>query len=383
MQPIYLDNAATTPVLSTVSRAMEPFLADEFGNASSRHPLGVRASEALDAARRQVARAVGTEPQHVTFTSGGTEANNLAVLGLARAARPRGRHVLIGATEHSSVRASALALRDEGFEVEFLTLDETGCLDEDRVAERVRPDTVLVSQMLANNEFGTVYPVARLARRVRSRAPEARIHADCVQGLGKLECSPADLGVDCVSVSAHKIHGPKGVGALAFARPCPVRPLFFGGGQERDLRPGTQNVGGIVGFGAAAELAEREREETVRSMAACRAALIEQLEDGSGVRVFEPGSERLPSLVAVLVPWAPAEVVMHHLEARGVYVSSGSACQASKAQASPGALAVGLSAEDARRVLRISFSAHTTLQEVAQAASALAAVGRELEAPAR
>lgn len=378
MSFIYLDNAATTPLDPRVTAAMQPFLGDEFGNPSSRHPLGVRAAEAVDAARRQVARALGADPQHVTFTSGGTEANNLAVLGLARAARQAGRHILIGATEHPSVRSSALALREEGFEVEFLTLDDDGALDEADLTARLREDTILVSQMLVNNEFGTIYPVARLARIVRARSPHARLHVDCVQGFGKLECSPADLGVDCISVSSHKVHGPKGVGALVFAGPCPLRPLVFGGGQERGLRPGTQNVPGIVGFGLAAELTEDGREAALISMGACRAALIELFKEVPGLRVFEPGREHVPSLVAVRVAWAPAEVVMHHLEARGVYVSSGSACQATKAQVSPGALALGLDATETRHILRWSFSSSTTLDEVRRGAQALAEIGAEL-----
>jgi len=383
MPPIYLDNAATTPVDPRVADAVRPLLAEEFGNPSSRHPPGVRAAEALDLARRRVARALGADPERVTFTSGGTEANNLAVLGLARAARSEGRHVLVGATEHASVRASALALRDEGFEVEFLRLDAAGDLDEEDLARRLRPDTVLVSQMRANNEFGTVFPVARVARAVRARSPVARLHADCVQGLGKLECSPADLGVDCISVSGHKVHGPKGVGALVFAEARPLRPLTFGGGQEDARRPGTENLPGIVGFGVACELAEERREQAVAAMAACRAALLERIAGIAGLQPFEPGSERLPSILALRVAWAPAEVVMHHLEVHGVYVSSGSACQARNAQASPAALALGLTSHDAKRMLRISFSGSSTPEQARLAGEALEAVGRELQAVAR
>ena len=383
MPPIYLDNAATTALHPDVRAAMEPYLTAEYGNPSSRHPLGVRAREAIDQARRQVARAVGAEARWVTFTSGGTEANNLGVLGLARAARSKGLHVLVGATEHASVRASAAALAEEGFEVEPIALDDSGAIDQERFAEQLREDTVLVAQMLANNEFGTVHPIAHLARIVRARAPRARIHVDCVQGLGKLECSPEELGADSVSLSAHKVHGPKGVGALVLAGECPVQPLVYGGGQEQALRPGTENVAGIVGFGVAADLAERGREAAVASMAACRTTLVELLRGLPGVRVFEPGREHLPSLVSVRVPWAPAEVVMHHLEARGVFVSSGSACQSTKAQASPIALALGLSADEAKQLLRISFASSTTTEEVTRAAAALTEVAAELAAVTR
>ena len=355
MRPaIYLDHAATTPLAPAVRAALEPFLGAEFGNPSSRHPLGVRASSALDEARRRAARAVGGRPDGVVFTSGGTEANNLAVLGFARARRRRGAHIVLGPTEHPSVRAPALSLCDEGFEVEEARLDARGDLDLEDLERRLRPDTVLVALMLVSNELGTLYPLARAARLVRARSPAAALHTDAVQAAGKVELSLSALGVDSLSVSAHKIHGPKGSGALLLAEGAePPRPLLQGGGQERGLRSGTEHVAGCVGLGLALELAAQDA---------------------------EPGA---PSILSAVLPGPPAEVWMHHLEVHGVMTSAGSACHAKEKAASPALLALGLTPDEARRVLRFSFARTTTLAEVEAAAEALGAVARELGAVAR
>ena len=379
----YLDNAATTPLAAEVRAAMEPFLSVQFGNPSARHPMGVRASEALDQARERVARALGARASGVIFTSGATEANNLAVLGLARAAMRAGRHVLIGPCEHVSVRAPALELREEGFEVEELRLDGSGALDLDDCARRLRPDTVLVAQMLVSNEFGTVYPVRELSALVRRSSPRAVLHVDAVQALGRIDCALLELGADSVSLSAHKLHGPKGAGALVMARELPLKPLAFGGGQERGLRPGTEHVAGLVGLGVAVELAERLRSETCRSLARVFAAFEEGLQSVAGARLFSPGraaGRAVDAIAGVLVPGAPAEVWMHHLEARGVLVGTGSACQAAKKEVSPALLAAGLSPEEARRFLRFSFARTTTPQQARSAAEALAGVQRAMGA---
>ena len=385
MRPaIYLDHAATTPLAPAVRAALEPFLGAEFGNPSSRHPLGVRASSALDEARRRAARAVGGRPDGVVFTSGGTEANNLAVLGFARARRRRGAHIVLGPTEHPSVRAPALSLCDEGFEVEEARLDARGDLDLEDLERRLRPDTVLVALMLVSNELGTLYPLARAARLVRARSPAAALHTDAVQAAGKVELSLSALGVDSLSVSAHKIHGPKGSGALLLAEGAePPRPLLQGGGQERGLRSGTEHVAGCVGLGLALELAAQDAESGAQAPSAARALLARLLGEMEGVRVLAPGSARAPSILSAVLPGPPAEVWMHHLEVHGVMTSAGSACHAKEKAASPALLALGLTPDEARRVLRFSFARTTTLAEVEAAAEALGAVARELGAVAR
>lgn len=382
MNFLYLDNAATTPISAAVREAIRPFLEDEFGNPSSRHPAGQRAARAVEEARRAVARALGGRDQDVFFTSGGTESNNLAVLGLARARAKHGRHVVIGPTEHPSVRESALALSDEGFEVESARLDPDGRLDLVDFGARLRPDTVLVAQMLVNNEFGTVYPVAKLGRMVRASSPHAALHVDAVQALGKLDVRLHELGAHSLSISAHKIHGPKGVGACLFAEGVRPAPLVHGGGQESGVRSGTENVIGIVGLGAATRLADEEREARVAAMARARDVLVDALRDAPCVRVLEPGAERVPNIVSLEVKGPPSEVVMHHLETHGVYVSAGSACHAKSTDLSPALVALGLSDEGARRVLRVSFSSETSPDAAAEAARVLDQVTRELEAVA-
>jgi len=383
MELTYLDHAATTPLARSVREAMAPYLDQSFGNPSSRHPAGVDAARAVGRARSRVARALAVEPRHVVFTSGGTEALNLAVIGAARAARSKGRRIVIGPTEHACVRGAAEALEREGFELVRMKLDARGDLDLADAASQLTADTVLVAQMYANNEFGTVYPIARLAALVRKLAPRARIVVDAVQACGKLDCAPHELGVDAVAISAHKLHGPKGVGALALASEFPIEPLLHGGGQEHGLRSGTENVAGCVGFGEALELAERERESAMARWTQLRATLTERLGAAFGARVLEPGARRLPSILALVWPGAPAEVRMHHLERHGVFVSAGSACQANKRELSPALRALGMSDDDIRSTLRISFGRTTTPQDVERAAQALEQVQRELEQVAR
>jgi len=384
MERIYLDHAATTPLAPEVRAAMEPFWSAEFGNPSSRHALGVRAARALELAREQVARLLGVDGTQVVFTSGGTEANNLAVLGLARARAKRGRHVLLGPTEHPCVRDAARALVEEGFELETLRLDARGGLDLEHALTRLRPDTVLVAQMLVNNEFGTRYPVARLARLVRANAPQACVHVDAVQAVGKVEVSLGELGAHSLALSAHKFHGPKGAGALVLERGLRPRPLVFGGDQEQGLRSGTENVAGLVGLGCAAELVAERLPRAQANFAACRAELVRELARVPGAELLEPaGSEGLaPAIASLLLPGPPAEVWQHHLEARGVFTSVGSACQAKKGGLSPALLALGLDEARAKRVLRLSFARETSTAEVRAGVDALSALAAELQAHA-
>jgi cysteine desulfurase len=360
---------------------MRPFLEGDLGNPSSRHRPGQRAAEAVERARSEVARAVGARAADVIFTSGGTEANNLGVLGSARARSRRGRHVLVGSTEHDCVRESALALSDEGFEVEFAAIGEEGALDLERFAAALRPDTVLVAQMLVQNEFGSVYPVREAARMVRARSPHAAVHVDAVQALGKVEISIQSLGVDSLAVSAHKIHGPKGTGALVTSGSIPLRPIHFGGGQQHGRRPGTENVAGSVGLGVAARLAAEDREANCATMRRCRELLAERIRRIPGARVLEPGAAHglSPSILAVVIPGAPSEVRMHHLEELGVVVSAGSACHAKAGSTSPALAAIGLGGEEAKHLLRFSFSRSTTEAEVSAAGDALESVCEKLE----
>ena len=389
--PIYLDHAATTRVADEVTQAMLRALGPDFGNPSSRHPLGTGAAASIEEARRKVAAALGTRSEGVLFTSGGTEANNLAIIGMAHSLRlakpgsPSG-HILIGPTEHPSIRASAASLVEEGFEVEVMELaaaDPRGALNIERAAAQMRDDTLVVSQMLVNNEYGTRYDINRLARAMAARAPKAHLHVDAVQALGKIEIDPAALVGGGISssfaLSAHKIHGPKGVGALVLSNACldagrMPRPIIHGGGQQGDVRPGTENVPGILGFSAAIAMATGDPDATTTKLVAARKALEAALADHvPAARVLIPwrddaAATMAPQVVSVLVPGAPSEVWLHHLEAAGVYASAGSACQAKKQDLSPALLALGLTSDQARRVLRFSLCPSTTPGDCIEAA---------------
>jgi len=378
MSTVYLDNAATTPLRREVRAEMEAVFAERWGNASSRHRRGVAARELLDRARERVARTVGARPEHVVFTSGGTEANNLALRGLTR--RREARSIWIGPTEHASVRACAEALAGDGLELRRGQLDARGDLDLARLEGDLDEGTALVAQLLVSNEFGTIYDLPRAAALVRARAPHALLHVDAVQAAGKLALSLFELGADSLSLSAHKIGGPQGIGALVLARELPLEPLIHGGGQEGGLRSGTENLAGAVGLGKALELAESERARTFERLSELRRALRAGLERIEGLELLELGDpdRQQPGILAVLVPGAPAEVWLHHLDARGVVVGVGSACQANKRETSPAFAAAGLSEDRARRVLRLSLSGANTEEEVARAIAALEEVAAEL-----
>lgn len=375
VEALYLDNAATTALSPAVRAAMLPFLDESFGNPSSRHAVGVAAARAVEEAREQVAMATGSRAENVVFTAGGTEANNLAVLGLARAQRradPTLTHILMGATEHPCTRDPATALAEEGFQVESLRLDGQAQVDLDDLIERLRPETALVTHMLVNNEFGSVYPIARLARLVRANAKKAMVHTDAVQALGKVEVSLHSLGVHSLAISAHKIHGPKGTGALILADGVRPVPLVFGGGQEGGVRSGTENVAGIVGLGRAAQDAHAQRVQRTEHMQALQDELARAVAGIEGAcMLFPEGAALSPAIAAVRLPGPPAEVWMHHLEERGVMTSVGSACQAKKSEISPALGALGLSEAETKQVLRISFCGETELSAVRTACSIL------------
>lgn len=381
MESVHFDHAASTPVDERVLEAMQRWWQENYANPSSRHAAGVAAAEALDEARRRVAWATGAQPDRVIFTSGATEANNVAVFGHARARKQHGRHVLVGPLEHPSTKMPALALKEEGFEVEELKLDSSGALDIEDAEARVRPDTVLVTNMLANNEYGCIFPIRELTRCVRKAAPHAAVHVDSVQALGKVEVDIETLGVDSIAISAHKINGPKGAGALVRANDAAMQPLTLGGGQESGLRAGTQDVPAICGLGLAAKLAESEREESVAHMTELTGLLKSEI-NGRGLgRIIEPGAPAqalLPNILSFIVDGPPAEVFLHHLDARGVMASAGSACQSNKRSMNPALFAIGLEEDEARRLLRLSIGKKSTREEVLRGVEVLEEVRSEL-----
>lgn len=361
---IYLDAAATTPVRREVLEAMWPHLTGEFGNPSSSHELGESAAAALAAARTAVAARFGCRPSEVVFTSGGTEADNLAIKGIALAV-PRGRHLVVSAIEHEAVLASCDYLaRHHGFEVTVVPVDREGLVDAAQLASSLRPDTTLVSIMLANNEVGTIQPVAELAR--LARAVGARFHTDAVQAAGSIEVNLGALGVDALSVSAHKLGAPKGIGALLLRSGVPVEPLMHGGGQERGRRSGTENVAGAVGFAAA--LASARPSASVQ----LRDAFIRQvLEAVPGTLLTGSDRQRLPGHASFCFPGTSGEAILLELGRRSIVCSSGSACAAGSDEPSPVLLAMGYAPEVAQTAVRFSWDADTTPEQLRDVVRAL------------
>jgi cysteine desulfurase len=371
---IFLDAAATTPVRREVLEAMWPYLTGEFGNPSSRHSLGDAAATALAAARASTAKALGCRRGEVIFTSGGTEADNLAVKGIAlarRAADPRLDRVVISAVEHPAVEESARYLaRVHGFALDVVPVDAFGLVTEEALAAVLRPQTALVSIMYANNEVGTVQPVARLA--AIARASGVPFHTDAVQAAGWLPLDTAELGVDALSISGHKLGAPKGNGALFMRGRTGLEPLIHGGGQERGRRSGTENVAGAVALATALTLAGQARPERATRVAALRDHFIRSVLAGvPGAVLTGHPSQRLPSVASFCFPGTSGESVLLELERQGVICSSGSACAAGSDEPSPVLVALGIDAAVAQTAVRFSFDATVTAAELEEAAAAV------------
>jgi cysteine desulfurase len=370
---IYLDNAASTrpaPEVLAATRAVEDAF---FANPASAHGLGAAAARALEAARAEIAAALGAEASEIVFTGGGTEANALGLLGAARAAR--GRHVVVGGLEHPAVARTAERLAAQGYELTVVPPTRDGVVPAASVVAAVRPETAVVALMLVNNELGTIQPVEEVGRALAATgAPASKrphLHVDAVQAFGFLRLRPRALGADSLAISSHKIHGPKGVGALWVRQGARVEPLWDGGRQERGLRSGTENVAGCVGLGRAAALA-------VEAQAAGVPAKIEQerdrlereiLEAVPGARPTVTGAPRAPHIASLAFPGFPAEPLLHALEARGVYASAGSAC-ASRTRG-PSAVLKAIGVDDRTAVLRFSLARTTAPADVDAAVDAL------------
>jgi cysteine desulfurase len=369
---IYLDHAATSPVRPEVEEAMRPLAARRFGNPSSLHEEGRRAREVVEEARMRVARAIGARGDEIVFTSGGTEADNLAVLGVARSSHSKGRHVVSTAIEHHAVLHAVEALADEGFETRLLPVDREGRVSVEALEAALRPDTALVSVMWANNEAGTIQPIAEIAALCRRRG--VPFHTDAVQAFGKLPIDVRSVPVDLLSISAHKIGGPKGVGALYVRRGLKLRPLLFGGPHEFSRRAGTENVAGIVGLGVAVELAARDVAATARHLADLVSRFLEALRAAiPGVRIHSPlpGEGGLPGIVNVAFEGAEGESLVLHLDRLGVAASPGSACTAEDPSPSHVLRAMGLRPEEARGSVRFSFGRENIPADVAAAVAAV------------
>lgn len=370
---VYLDHNATTPMHREVREAMEPYLGGARGNASSMHALGREALRAIDRAREQVARLINAEPDEIIFVSGGTESDNMALQGAARARQDHGKHLLVSALEHPAVRRTAQALQADGWDADTLEAGPDGRVDPVAAVARVRPFTSVVSVMYANNETGVIQPVSAIS----ARLPEPRpyLHCDAVQAAGKIPIDVAQLGVDLLSLSAHKMHGPQGIGALYLRTGTDIEPLLHGGSQENGLRPGTCNTAAIVGFGKAAELARRSLSEDAAYVAALRddleAAIVTLVPDAT---VIGRGAERLPNTSNIAFPGHDNHELAAALDQHGIAVATGSACASGSSTPSHVHAAMGLSAAMSRSALRFSLGPDTSEESIARTLNALRSI---------
>jgi len=376
---IYLDNAASTRPAEEVLAAMAEAARDLYANPAAAHPAGAAAARALEAARAQVAAALEVEPEELVFTSGGTEADAMGVLGAARAAR--GRHLVVTAFEHPAVMRAIDALAADGFTVDRVAPAASGVVSVEAVVEAVRPDTALVAVMLVQNELGTVQPVAEIARRLAQRPRRPHLHVDAVQGFGLMRLRPRALGADTVALSAHKLHGPRGAGALWVRPGARLQPLWVAGGQERGRRGGTENLAAAIGFGQAARLARLSLDAGAGQAVAelrdrLEAAAVAAVAGARSTVTGATAAERAPHIASLAFPGLPAEPLLHALEARGVMASAGSACASRLAGPSPALKAIGV--DDRTGVLRFSLSRETTAAEVEGAVAALTDAAREV-----
>ena len=369
--PIYLDHAATTPLRREALDAMLPYLDGDFGNASSLHSFGRRARAGMDEAHEKVAKAIGATAREIVFTSGGTEANNLAVKGAAWAAKARGHRIITTSVEHHSVGHTVRYLEKFGFEIVELPVDRYGRVDPDDVANAITPKTILVSVMLANNEVGTIQPIAEIAARVAAHKG-ILFHVDAVQAAPYLEIDVTALGVDLLTMAAHKFEGPKGVGALYLRHGTNILAQQQGGAQERYRRAGTENVAGAVGMAAALELSAAERSETSPRLIALRDGLVAALVSVPGVELTGHPTDRLPGLASFVVTGVEGSSVTMALDLAGVAASTGSACVSGSTEVSHVLSAMGYPEDEARGALRLSLGRTTTAAEVTEAADATA-----------
>ena len=372
---VYLDNSATTPVAPEVLDAMLPYFSEEIGNAQSVHSFGQRAKAAVERARRQVAELLNASPTEIVFVSGGTEADNLAVRGIAEAHGEHGRHIVTTKIEHPAVLATCEWLEQDGFRVTYLPVSSAGRVRVDDVRAAVSNDTILISIMHANNETGTIQPIEDIGAFVsenRARLPHLHFHTDAVQSAGKISVDAKKLGVDLLSISGHKLHAPKGVGALFLRKGVRVSKLLFGGHHERDRRAGTENVPGIVGLGCAAELARAQLGDRQAPLRDLRDYLEDQIAARSlDARINGDAVNRVPNISNVSFPGIDGESLLIALDLKGIAVSTGSACASGSLEPSHVLKAMGLPGERVRGSLRFSLSKYTNREEIDYAVSVL------------
>jgi len=370
MKRIYMDHSATTPVAPEVLAAMLPYFGEKFGNASSLHRSGREAKEALEDSREKVAALLGARAEEIIFTSGGTESDNLALKGIARKNRKLGKHIITTQIEHPAILETCRALEKDGFEVTYLPVTGEGLVELSTLEASIRPDTILISVMHANNEVGTIQPLEEIGRLAAER--DIYLHSDAVQSVGKIPVNVDDLGVDLLSLSAHKLYGPKGVGALYIRKGTKLESIIQGGGHERRLRSGTENISGIVGLARAAELAERDMPREAERLAGLRDRLAE-LVLGKVKDAWINGTmkKRLPGNLNFGFKYVEGESLLLFLDSKGICVSTGSACSSHKLEPSHVLMSLGLKAEECHGSLRITLGMSNTMEEIEYVAESI------------
>lgn len=362
MKKVYMDNGATTQVDEKVLEAMLPFYKDLYGNPSSLHSFGRDVKKHMEEAREKVAAAIHAEPAEIYFTSGGTEADNLAVQGVARALKKKGNHIITSAIEHHAILDVCKAMEGEGFSVTFLPVDADGMVDPEVFKEAITPQTILATIMMANNEVGTLQPIAEIGRITRDKG--IVLHTDAVQAIGNVPVDVGELGVDLLSLAAHKFYGPKGVGALYVRKGTRVNRVNYGGGQEKKVRPGTENIPGIVGLGRAIELAVADIPGKAAHLTFLRQKLIDYLLKIKDVKLNGHPEKRLPGNANLSFEYVEGESLLLSLDMKGVAASSGSACTSGSLEPSHVLLAMGLPHQTAHGSLRLTLGKNNTEEDV-------------------
>lgn len=362
---VYLDNSATTRCFDEVAQLTHRIMCEDYGNPSSMHHKGVEAEQYVRYARETLAKILKVNDKEILFTSGGTESDNIALIGTAMANHRRGRHLITTRIEHPAVLQPMAYLENQGFEVTYLPVDEKGRIRLEDLERALRPDTILVSIMHTNNEIGSLQPVAEAGALIKRYNPQILFHVDAVQGFGKFRIYPKKMQIDMLSVSGHKIHGPKGIGFLYLREGAKVLPIMYGGGQQKGMRSGTENVAGIAGMAKAAELVYRDLDRDMDRMYGLRDRLIRGAGRIEDVKINGcPGREGAAHIVSLSVRGVRSEVLLHALEERGVYVSAGSACASNKPQTSATLKAIGVEKELLDSTVRFSLSVFTTEEEI-------------------
>lgn len=361
----YFDNSATTKVLDSVKDIVIKTMTEDYGNPSAKHLKGVEAERYIRQAREDIAKTLKVKEKEILFTSGGSESNNMALIGTALANKRTGNHIITTNIEHPSVYNTLSYVESLGFEVTYLKVDENGHISLEELKEAVGPETILVSVMYVNNEVGAVEPVEEISKIIKAKNPNTIFHVDAIQGYGKFRIYPKRQGIDLLSVSGHKIHGPKGVGFLYIDEKIKVKPLIYGGGQQKGMRSGTENVPGVAGLGVAAREAYTNFDEKMDALYGLKDYMIDRIGEIEGTHVnSSKGHDSAPQIVSVSFEGIKSEVLLHALEDKGIYVSSGSACSSNHPAVSGTLRGIGVKQELLDSTLRFSFCVENTKEEV-------------------